>query len=157
MMMPSVRTQIALFSTAAAGLSLYGASQPGMSDRTRLVTAGMAGIFGAASAMSGFKVWAAINAGAAIGTLATIPMMRMKNGSDDAKAGADQVNAAASGVNFNSDAPPPYSDWIKTQYQQPGDQLLQSLQNHEANNTLSLRQRIHRTPLIHDPQAPATR
>jgi hypothetical protein len=43
-----------------------------MSDRARLTTAGMAGIFGVASAMSGFKVWAAINAGVAAGAIAAI-------------------------------------------------------------------------------------
>lgn len=168
--MPSMEAQIAIFSTAAAGLSVYGATQSGMSDRTRLVTAGMAGIFSAASAMSGFKLWAAINAGAAIGTLASIPIMHFKNGSDDAKAGAKQVKLGVSNINkgvsalspgsndanVGPDAQPDYGDWIKTQYQPPGDQLLQNLQNHESNSTLSLRQRIRSTPSTRAPQIPVT-
>jgi hypothetical protein len=72
MQVPSIRTQSLLFGAAAAGVTMFGASAPGMSDRARLTTAGMAGIFGVASAMSGFKVWAAINAGVAAGAIAAI-------------------------------------------------------------------------------------
>lgn len=63
---------MALFGTAAAGVTLFGASDPAMNDRARLTTAGMAGIFGAASAMSGFRVWSAINAGVVAGAIAAI-------------------------------------------------------------------------------------
>lgn len=69
MKLPSIAVQSWGLGAAAAGLSLYGASDPGMSDRARIVTTGMATVFGVASAASGFKVWAAINAGVAAGTL----------------------------------------------------------------------------------------
>ncbi|MCW2923069.1 MAG: hypothetical protein JWM98_473 [Thermoleophilia bacterium] len=89
-----IKTQAGLFGLAAAGVSLYASADPKASDRTRIATAGMAGIFGLASAMGGFHVWAAINAGAVVGTLAGIPLAR--SGADGAAQGASSV-AAPSG------------------------------------------------------------
>jgi hypothetical protein len=86
MRVPSIAVQSWGFGAAAAGLSFYGASAPDMSDRARIVTAGMAGVFGAASALSGFKVWAAINVGVAAGTLAALGADHLVGGDDAARA-----------------------------------------------------------------------
>lgn len=86
MQIPSLNAQMAIFGIAGAAVSLYGASDPALSDRSRITTAGIAGVFGLASAMAGFKVWAAINGGIIAGTLGGIALSRM--GADDAAQGA---------------------------------------------------------------------
>lgn len=90
MKLPSIAVQSWGLGAAAAGLSLYGASDPDMSDRARIVTIGMAGVFGVASAASGFKVWAAINAGVAAGTLGGMALAHL-GGSGDATRGAETL------------------------------------------------------------------
>jgi hypothetical protein len=82
----SVTAQAGLLGAAAAGVTLYGSGDPAMTDRTRIVTAGMATIFGVASALSGFKVWAGINVGVVAGTLGG--MVLAHAGRADANAGA---------------------------------------------------------------------
>jgi hypothetical protein len=83
--------QMGIFGAMAAGVSMYASADPAVSDRTRIATAGMAGTFAAASALGGFKVWAAINVGAMVGTLAGLPLSRM--GADDARGGAAETCA----------------------------------------------------------------
>ena len=77
---PSFNQQAALLGTAAAGVTYWGTSGRDTSDRARLMTAGMASIFGIASGLSGYRVWAAINAGAAIGALGSFVAAHLDDG-----------------------------------------------------------------------------
>jgi len=83
---PPIGVQAALLGTAAAGLAGYAASREDMTDGARVVTGGMAGTYGLASAWSGFKVWGAISAGVVAGTLGGTLLAKL--GADDSVRGA---------------------------------------------------------------------
>ena len=75
----STGAQAALFGGAAALVSGYGAASPTMTDRARLTSAGMAGIFAAASVATKFHVWAGINAGVLAGTLGALALTHARD------------------------------------------------------------------------------
>lgn len=72
MKIPSTNLQAAVLGLGGAACALYGSTATGVSDRSRISGAGIAAMYATASAFGGFKVWAAIGAGAAAGTAAPL-------------------------------------------------------------------------------------